>query len=453
MDSLHCGRSLDVQAPVTDTLVFPDTHLLAFHLEQIIPFLFPFYRPPVTEGGRAWILELMIKSPVVRQAAVCQSAYFLSLPVPRAMDFSAHPTVHISVDEALTTLRQALRVLTESSISDHLHGAARVMMSIIQMQRFEVAIARFENCHAHLNGAVAVFKQIMGHRPDAPPLDQREKFETAVLDLGPESLICPAQPFRMANAEQNAFRFSTSLLLFDDIIASTVLRKRPELYEFHEGLLGGLGEAHPCIDLEAVVGCQNWVLILLGQIVTLNVEKASGIDIAGSALIIQQALTARLSRGKPAPSATRVKNTNFLDALSPEYHERARHHSDETHMVTQVWALATLLYISTVAAGLSPDENETCSLIQQILDLITAESPPPAVLRAMLWPICISGCLADARHQKHFRRLFERFQPREVHGNAWKALRVIEHAWNVNYAERDLATCLQQFDGQLILLV
>jgi hypothetical protein len=48
-----------------------DTILLMFYLEHLLPFLFPFYRPSLLQGGRAWILEMMISSPVVRQATLC----------------------------------------------------------------------------------------------------------------------------------------------------------------------------------------------------------------------------------------------------------------------------------------------------------------------------------------------------------------------------------------------
>jgi hypothetical protein len=43
-----------------------DTILFMFYLEHLFPFLFPFYHPSLWEGGKAWILELIISSPVVR---------------------------------------------------------------------------------------------------------------------------------------------------------------------------------------------------------------------------------------------------------------------------------------------------------------------------------------------------------------------------------------------------
>jgi hypothetical protein len=55
-----------------------DMMLVMFYPENLFPF-FPFDRPLLLQGGRTWILDLMISSPVVKQALLCQSSYFLSL--------------------------------------------------------------------------------------------------------------------------------------------------------------------------------------------------------------------------------------------------------------------------------------------------------------------------------------------------------------------------------------
>jgi hypothetical protein len=66
-------------APESMTLKRSEAVLFTFYLETLFPFLFPFYRPSYLQGGRAWILEMIISRPVVRQAVLCQSVYFFSL--------------------------------------------------------------------------------------------------------------------------------------------------------------------------------------------------------------------------------------------------------------------------------------------------------------------------------------------------------------------------------------
>jgi hypothetical protein len=60
-----------------DSLVFgpSDAVLFMFYLDYLHPFLFPFYRPSILQGDRAWILDMFMSRLVVRQAALCQSSY------------------------------------------------------------------------------------------------------------------------------------------------------------------------------------------------------------------------------------------------------------------------------------------------------------------------------------------------------------------------------------------
>lgn len=122
-----------------------DSILVTFYLEHLLPFLFPFYRPSFLEGGKAWILELMISSPIVRQTILCQSSYFFSLARGTPDRDVVWETVLTQTRDALTVLRHALQVINGSGIREHLHGAVRILASIIQVQRFEIAVLGFNN--------------------------------------------------------------------------------------------------------------------------------------------------------------------------------------------------------------------------------------------------------------------------------------------------------------------
>ena len=62
----------------------PDTILLMAYLDSLFPFLFPFYRPCLLRGGRAWILELMLSSSC--SAAVNTEPEFLFLVPHKRID-------------------------------------------------------------------------------------------------------------------------------------------------------------------------------------------------------------------------------------------------------------------------------------------------------------------------------------------------------------------------------
>ena len=441
-----------------------DTVLLMFHLEHCLPFLFPFYRPPLTEGGRAWILEMMIKSPVVREATLCQSSYFFSLVRTPREHRAACPTVYSQVKAAFSTLRRALQVISDSDITKHLPGAVRVLASIMQMQRFEIAISSFENCRAHLTGAVALFKRLLNCQAVAHLSDSKARFNKVMSKLGPSLRIHPSGSCPICSAEQSAFTFSTALLLIDDIIASTVLQEQPRLLEYHSSLLTSADSEACCIDLEAVVGCQNWVFVLIGQIATLDAGKqvckqAGDLDVmelVQRATVIKKTLTHCLANVENAPPKPKAEGSILLDVLTPEYCQSVRAHANQKSMVTCVWAHAALCYLFVVVSGWQPGSAEVRYHVERIIELISHEMSPPTLLRTMAWPFCIAGCLADRTQEGRLRVMLEKLQPKEVFGTVQKAFKIMENVWqdkdSLTTTSRDLAMCFRSQE-ELALLV
>jgi hypothetical protein len=294
------------------TLNRSEAVLFTFYLETLFPFLFPFYRPSYLQGGRAWILEMIVSRPVVRQAVLCQSVYFFSLAQGTAADCELDwEKVLTQTGDAFGVLRQALQVIDGSGIAEHLHGAVRIMSSIMQLQRFEIAILSFHNWQTHLNAALALFRQLLHSVLD--PGEPRTKFDAVLSHLGSSSSTSPGD--QIPSAEQAAFRFSSALVIFDDIIASTVLQSQPRLYEYHRSLLDNVeGTSGPFIDLEPIVGPKNWTLLQIGEISSLDAWKrqciAAGnldvVQLVHRATAIKDSLATHLARFDTDPVYTRI---------------------------------------------------------------------------------------------------------------------------------------------------
>lgn len=441
-----------------------DTILLTFHLEYILPFLFPFYDPSILEGGRSWILEMMISSPVVRQATLCQSSYFFSLARGVPSDDLTWETVLAQTRDAFSVLRQSLQFIHSSSITEHLHGAVRILASVMQIQRFEVAVLSFENCQAHLNAALALFRQLLESSETVETVSNRSRFSSVLALLGPATRLLPAQGVHVPSAEQAAFRFSSALLLFDDIIASTVSQEQPKLYEYHHCLLHSSDGTEPPINFEAVVGCQNWALLHIGEIAILDVWKQEcrrdgNLNMMGlvhRATPIKDSLEAHLTRleniGVPAPR----QGSSLLEMFTTEYSQHSKTPSAQTALVTQVWAHAALLYLSVVVSGWQPASVDIRYHVDKIIELLTFRISPPALLRTMVWPFCVAGCLAEPARRPHFREIADALQPSSVFGTVCKASEIMENVWRNQDAtvtmSRDLATCFRN-QGDLVLLV
>ncbi|KAI1413647.1 fungal-specific transcription factor domain-containing protein [Hypoxylon sp. FL1857] len=442
-----------------------DSILLMFYLEHVFPFLFPFYRPSILLGGKAWILDMMINSPVVRQATLCQSSYFFSRARGTANHNVLCETVLGQTREAFGVLRRALQVISGSDITQHLHSAVRIMASIIQVQRFETAVLSF-NFQAHLNAAVALFKQLLDSPSAIEPGDPCSRFNALVSLLGPPSSISPVFKVQIPSAEQAAFRFSSALLIFDDIIASTILQEEPQLYEYYTSLLGDIDGSDPPINLEAAVGCQNWVLLRICEIAALDAwkqrcKRAGNLDVmelVHSAAAIKDSLERNLTRLETDPITVPNGGASLLDAFVhvSDQCQQSNTFTSHTTLITHIWAHAALLYLFVVVSGWQPASFDVRFHVSRIIDLLSHQISPPALLRTMVWPFCIAGCLAEPAQEAHLRGMVAALQPPSVFATVHKALEIMENVWRNRDAEdtpnRDFATCFRS-QGDLVLLV
>jgi len=441
-----------------------DTILLMFYLEHLFPFLFPFYRPSLLMGGRAWVLEMMISSPVVQKATLCLSSYFFSLPRGTAKHDAVWETLLTQTRDAFGVLRQSLQVIDGSNIIKHLHGAVRIMASIMQVQRFEIAVLSFNNCQAHLNAALALFRQLLDSSGAGEPARPSSSFNAVINRLGPPSWILPAQCVQVPSAEQAAFRFSSTLLIFDDIIASTVLQEPPRLYEYHRSLLDNINGTDPTINLEAAVGCQNWALLQIGEIAVLDAWKQrckragnlNVMELVHRATAIKGSLEAHLTRLETDPVIIPKEGSCLLDVLAADYSQHSKTLASQGPLVTRIWAHAALIYLFVVVSGWQPTSVDVRYHVGRIIELLTCQISPPALLRTMVWPFCVAGCLAEPVQEAHLRGMVEALQPPSVFGTVHKALEIMENVWHnrdtENTASHDLAACFKS-QGDLVLLV
>jgi hypothetical protein len=421
-----------------------DSVLLVFYLERILPFLFPFYRPEPLHGGRAWILDLVISSPVVRQAILCQSSYFFAL---------AHGTSTITDDrmwealleqtrDAFNMLRNSIQIIESYDKNEHIQGSVRTLAAVMQLQRFEIAITCFDNCQAHLNAALTIFKKVVDVVGAANLASCSTTFQTILGLLGPPKWILPAQQAEVSSSEQAAFRFSTALLLFDDIIASTALQERPQLYDYHHNLLcksDGIDSVPPPINLETTMGCQNWVLKQIGEIAVLDAWKkhckaAGNLDVGElvhRATATKKTLEAHLSRFETDLVSVPQESSLLDDVFAAEdYSGQTRTIARQSSLVTRIWAHSAFLYLSVIVSGWQPANADVRRHVAQVLELLTHHVSPPALLRTMAWPFCVVGCLTESAQKARIRDMVDSLRPASRFSTVRRGFDIIEKVWN-----------------------
>jgi hypothetical protein len=338
------------------------------------------------------------------------------------------------------------------------------MTSIVQVQRFEIADMSFNNCQAHLNAALALFRQILDSPGNIELAGCKSNFNTVLSCLGPSSGNLPTYPVQIPSAEQAAFRFSSALLIYDDIIASTALQQQPKLYEYHRCLLGNTDGTEPPINLEAAIGCQNWALLEISEIAMLDTwkqgcKRAGNLDVmelVHRATAIKGSLEAHLTRLETDSDFIPQSGSSLLDLFKVDSRPQSKSSAKQSVLVTCVWAHAALIYLLVVVSGCQPASVDVRYHVERIVELLMRQISPPELLRTMVWPFCVAGCLAEPAQETHFRGFVEALQPPSVFGTARKALEIMENVWRNrdegDAASRDLALCFRS-QGDLVLLI
>lgn len=421
-----------------------DAVLSLFYLEKVLPFLFPFYSPSLLQGGKAWILEMIIRRPAIRQAILCQSFYFSVACGGVEVGDVNWEGVLTQAKSAFWTLRESLKVIDNLDIGGNLGCTVRIMASIMQVHRFEISVLSFENWQTHLNAVVGLFRQLLEGDSDFNAIMER---------LGPP-VIFPSQTAQLPNAEQAAFRFSSALVILDDIIASTTLQRQPRLYVYHRSLLcDDIEDVEPPVNLASVFGVQNWALRLIGEIATLEAWKLEcrrvGIldvlKLAHAATAIKESLMAHLAD---------VENRSRVEVLNPpNLFTQPDLQPSHRCLITRIWAHAALLYLFIVTSGWQPANGDVRYHVNRVIQL-SYQIFPQALLRTAVWPFCVAGCLAEPAQETEFRQLMRGLTPPTLFGQMHKALEVMENAWETravgDVATRDLATCFRSLEDPIL---
>lgn len=435
--------------------------LLTNYLDYVFPFLFPFYRPPLLQSGRGWLLILLMRKRTLLHSALSLATYFFAVATDNLISghelCREHNRSELEKQHELTLreLQQDVAVVNQKGVGSDLVESARIMESIVQLVVFESAVTRrvacVESWMVHLDGAFVMFEQIMEHHGSAGEgIEKHYCWHAITMQLGAGSQM-PTLGFSPDgdpypyNSDQAAMKFFTALLLFADVISAIALEQTPRLYNFHgillnsvSGNFAGVDITGPQINLESVVGVKNAVITLLAQVADLHawkkemtktgslsmvqlVTRASEIDTLLRALI---ECLEQQRQGGPASPAT----INPIDFIAQYNAGLPIIPGSSTAWTSLVWAQATLTYLSTVVSGWQPSCPEIRASVAATVALL-ASAPAPASVRAVVWPFCVTGCLALPEEEGIFRGMVEALGPLSSFGTIAAALRVMEEVW------------------------
>ncbi|KAM0278471.1 hypothetical protein ACHAQH_005138 [Verticillium albo-atrum] len=459
-----------------------DLNFIMIYLDHVFPFLFPFYRPSLPEGGRGWVLSLLKSNRAVYHTALSLGSYYFSVVLDTsgsghgACQLKNRQLLQDQQELSLRELQTEMMAMNARGVSEYPRESVRVLNSIIQLLVFDIAVYNSTNWLMHVDAAISLFQQII-------PLPHQWTERINQMGFAGKPTL-EGGTFIPWTTEQAALRTFGAYLFLTDVLTATGTERRPLLQDYHSSALG-LGYARDedtwnrtLIQFEQLFGCQTWVIHLVGEIAALDTWKKenkragslSMTQLVNRAVTIEHALRAGIAcLDGQCTRAAGLGVGDFGDLPHPLHHKPScRVYNDFSwsqkvdtlplHTLvpihTKVWAYAALTYLSVVVSGWQPSCPETASSIASAIELMT-QLQSPVCVRTVVWPLCVVGCLTEPCHQQLLRDMVASLGPLSALGSLQTALAVMEDVWSrrdLLGQDWDIAACLRSL-GHPVLLI
>ncbi|KAI9035506.1 uncharacterized protein KD926_003434 [Aspergillus affinis] len=255
---------------------------------------------------------------------------------------------------------------------------AHLLVSIVQL----LTLSSVDSVRRDLDAASVVFGQISQHHGRA--WSSSGKIAGILDQLHDPSFVASPSQISPWNSSQAAFCFSSAMLLLYDIIASISLEQPPRLAEYHaELLINNVNpQGDPTLDLTGFIGCHNWALVFIGEVVSLHKWKK---------YMKKRDTLSMLQLAQRANQIDRQLQDGLDQLQNLEVAQCRSHNPKRTR---QGLGLPLFGIFNDL-----PDESnltanpEVRDSVARIVDLLT-KVVSPAVLRTLALPFCVAGCLA-----------------------------------------------------------
>lgn len=433
------------------------------YLDYVFPFLFPFYRPPLVGTSRAWLLSFMRQNSAVFHSVLSLSSFFFTVALKDIFG-EREPCKSLVwkqvVNQAGMSFEQIQKDLAEiNNTTVHVDPLqkAHLMENIVQLLIFELFVSRSVDWNTHLLPALTLFEDIFEEATRAHPAGT--------------GLLCVLEPMAWSrpcvrglerpvwNPDQAAFRFFLANLVYMDIVASTSLERAPLLRKYHSRILADSApeQITDPLDLSAFLGCQNWVLLAVGQISSLDAWKKRSIEAGNLSQLgleeqangIFQDLDKGLYRlDTPSALAPGTYNSNRSYHLQPYYNHKLQYTGrSPSELPTRIWAHAARAYLSVVVSRSATSDARTRRDVAQVVKILQSVDCV-AQMHTFAWPMCVAGCLAEGKiQQQEFETIITGAGHPQLLSALHEAGRIMKTVWASNEGlgrgTLDIAACLQ----------
>ncbi|KAF7908754.1 uncharacterized protein EAF01_004509 [Botrytis porri] len=393
-----------------------EASLLMHYLDIVFPLQFRFYRPLASEGGRGWLLSILLQTKPLYHAALSLSAYHQSAT---SSESGSKISDNILVDLqkhhclALVGLRQHIDRLRLEIGLGRTKTKVEILACMIFFISFEVLKGDSNNWQTHLKAARTIFIGLKDNF--LLPLNTLN----AVLEMGDSPT---SDSDALSLDEELALEFFSTALIWFDGISSVTIGANPEYSDVYPSILR---IDNGKIQLCKLMGSQNWVMIAIMDIALLGEWKVAREDL-GDLSQFQLARRAaciedQIERGIQDNRARQTGDNSDPCGL------RAR----ESQHVTHIFACAAKVYLYVTQSGAYPKISEIRDSVSAALKAFR-ELPDGRWIRHLVWPFCIVSCMADEEQEDEFRQIAALANlDRGIFCNFQNASSIMEECWRL----------------------
>ncbi|KAH8805306.1 fungal-specific transcription factor domain-containing protein [Xylogone sp. PMI_703] len=385
--------------------------LLMHYLDTVFPLQFRFYDPSIEERGRGWLLYLLLQTKPLYHAACSlaayhrQTMYCLGNGMQEACFTIEALNQQYSI--AIVELRRYMAELLSPNRQRTLAENVQLLCSISLFVSIEAYTSATETWKMHLEAATALIPDI----------------RKQIYQDRPADVLLPT--FQIAK------HFFASVVYWYNIVSCTLSPSISKPFSFCGDDTQGEADVIP---FDKVIGCEDWVVFAIRDIVELEYQKST-MRAAGE-LNLQELIRfgndieGRLRRGVEKLKSSIMEQQSRT--LTSEWDASLiRHNTDYIRgCVTNVYCNAALVYLHTVMSGAYPHLPSIRDNVTRTIEAVQA-LPDPHLIHGMLWPFCVAGCMATEQDQETFEKFTRFCNPVHAVFGIVKATVIIEECWRL----------------------
>ncbi|EHK20467.1 uncharacterized protein TRIVIDRAFT_134018, partial [Trichoderma virens Gv29-8] len=379
-----------------------DSSLLMHYLDQVFSWQFPYHSYASRSGNRGWLLSLLIQQGPLYHAILSLSSLHQSALPGREEEYCQQS---IAFDRHSRALRELCAFMSckEDQLFNDAARMTEFLSSSIMLITFEVFRGGEHDWQLHLNAVTSILSQLTTENT----LIQQDRRHDSQWDQMHEYLNFTD------NKDRYGLQFLITAALWFDILSCVSTGKAPAL-PYRQWL------NIPGLDTAAVMGCQNWVVTLIGDLAHLDQWKNNSIKVG---LLSTREL---VFKGQQIESALE-NGLAHLDLNEKGFTDREMN----VFWVSRIFALAALVLLHTIISGPLPRLPEIQGAVSRTITTLRAR-PKSCPANGIVWAMCITGSMAQPTVQQSFETCIkEMLADHGRFGNCSTVLRIMRKCWEL----------------------